>query len=411
MFSQAIKIAYLSESQKIWFIRANSGLYARNFRYGKIIAIKHLEEAMGKDLGDRLPSEDEIRSAMLKNEKYFEFVEDNKTSKSVKTLNRAGSNLLGQIKRFANDICAGDIVVTKNEEGGYSVGICTDDQAYIGGEPVVLPKIDGESSNGPVLKYKLRKSVTWGPSVSRSNLPHSVRRATRGQQTVTNLSDHKEKIFHLIYPFFTDGESLYFSNKITRQSDINAIVVGKLFENISLVEGLVDSILSEQSIDLNEVLKALNLKAFAEDGFVTCKAEFMSPGDMWCKIPLSQAKELIPQLVAGVVVCLLLTGQPEAAELVESSNRDSLELAIVSSETSDIFNEKFKPAEPSKGLKDLKEKLKKKRANLASVESARSAIEIKENLGLGLTNADTSRLEGFKYGVNVIELRGSYEAN
>lgn len=411
MINQSIKVAYLSEGQKVWFIRASSGAYARNFRYGKLVAIKHLEEAMGNALGEELPSEEEIRAAMFGNEKYFEFVEDNKTKKSIKTLNRTGINLLGQIKRFANDICAGDVIVTKNEDDGYSIGICTDGKPYIGAEPIVLPKLNDDAPSRPILKYKLRKSVVWGPSVSRADLPHSVRRATRGQQTVTNLSEHKEKIFHLIYPFFTDGESLYFSNKIRRQSDINALVVGKLFENISLAEGLIAAVLSDQSMDLNAIVDELHSRLFIGDDFVTCKAEFMSPGDMWCKVPLSQAKELLPQLVAGVVVCLALTGQPKAADIVEGAHSDSLVVEVSESSTSDIFNEKFKPAEPSKALRDIKEKLKKKKEQIAGVESTRSTLAIRDNLSLSLTSADTAKLEGFDYGINVIELRNSHENN
>ncbi|MGW7772145.1 hypothetical protein ACTWM0_04285 [Pseudomonas machongensis] len=405
-----MKVAYLNDNQKVWFIRASSGAYARNFRFGKLIAIKHLEEAMGNALGSEIPSEESIKDQLLKNPKYYEFVEDNKTKKNIKTLNRAGTNLLGQIKRFANDICAGDLIVTKNEDGGYSVGICTDSNAYISSEVVELPRPNEEAPAGPTLRYKLRKHVLWGPSITQANLPHSVRRATRGQQTVTNLSGHKEKIFHLIYPFFTDGESLYFSNKIRRQSDINALVIGKLFENVSLAEELIEALLSDAPIDVDAILNSLNLKLFSGGDLVTCKAEFMSPGDMWCKIPLSQAVDLIPQLVAGVFVCLLLTGQATASEFAEGDKQDSFEVAVGESTSSGIFNEKFKAAKPSKALKALQEKIKSKQQDLSEVESKRSTSGIKENLRLGLTDADTAKLEGFEYGINIIELRGSRES-
>lgn len=408
-----VKVAYLNKDQKVWFIRATKGTYAKNFKYGEMIAIKHLEEALGSSVGDSLPSEEEIRSALLQNSKYYDFIEDNITKKDKKTLNRSGSILLSQIKRFANDIEAGDIIVTKNEDNGYNIGICTDSNAYIDHSPVELPRENEDSPRGPILRYKLRKKVIWGPSISGKDLPHTVRRATRGQQTITNLSDHKVKIFHLIYPFFTDGEHLYFSNKIRKQGDINALVVGKLFENVSLAEKLIGALTSDSEENIDELVSQLNEAIFSDGSFVTCQAEFMSPGDMWCKIPLSQAKELVPQISAGVLACLLLTGQVEAIQLDnigDMSPNAVAELKInEDSPSTAMFKEKFKAAEPSTALKDLAKKLKEKTKEIERLESKRSTKEVQDNLKLNITSAETKNLEQFNYGINVIELRGLHE--
>jgi hypothetical protein len=413
--NDSIKIAYLHKNQKVWFIRASSGRYAKNFKYGGMIAIKHLEEALGSKLGDSLPSEEEIRAALLQNPKYYEFIEDNKTKKDKKTLNRQGNILLGQIRRFANDIEAGDIIVTKNEDNGYDIGVCAESQAYIDHTPVELPKPNDDAPKGPVLRYKLRKKVVWGPSIKGHNLPHSVRRATRGQQTITSLSEHKVKIFHLIYPFFTDGENLYFSNKIRKQGDINALVVGKLFENVSLAGKVIEALVSQGELDINGLIRQLNNGLFSDDEFVACQAEFMSPGDMWCKIPLSQAMELVPQLSAGVLACVLLTGQAEAVQLADVGDVSSNATAVIKvneqSPTADIFSEKFRPATRAKAFGRLAEKLQDKSVELNKFEEKRATKEIRENLKLEMTSADTSKLEKFKYGINIIELRGLNEAD
>ena len=413
--SGGIKVAFLNENQKIWFIRASSGKFAPNFQHAGIIAIRHLEEAMGNKLGAELPSEEEITRCLLQNDKYYEFVEDKKTGRDIRALNRPGRVLLSQIKRFANEIEAGDVIVTKNEVGGYNIGVCSDSQAYIDSEHVALPRLDEDSPVGPTLRYKFRKKVVWGPSVSHSDLPHTVRRATRGQQTISSLSDHKVKIFHLIYPFFTDGENLYFSNKIRKRGDINALVVGKLFENVSLASRFIEELVGAYDLNLTDIADQLNKSIFADGEFVACQAEFMSPGDMWCKIPLSAAFDLRNQVAAGVLVCLLLTGQSEAAQLGNVSEVSSSAVMVdqvnSDSPSTTIFNEKFKPAEPSKGFKELAEKLKKKSSEVEGFESERATKEIQENLKLQMPSIDTSRLEKFNYGINVIEFRGLNENN
>ncbi|HEP8445170.1 TPA: hypothetical protein VDU00_005991, partial [Pseudomonas aeruginosa] len=326
-----------------------------------------------------------------------------------------GSLLLSQIKRFANDIQAGDVIVTKNEGGGYDVGICVDSHAYIDNAPVEIPRENDESPKEPALRYKFRKKVVWGPSIDRSSLPQTVRRATRGQQTISNLSAHRVKIFHLIYPFFTDGENLYFSNKIKKQGDINALVIGKLFENVSLAEKLIQELTDDSELDISKLISQLNKDIFSLDSFVACQAEFMSPGDMWCKIPLSQVKELVPQLTAGVLVCLLLTGQVEAADIDNLSSIPPTATAVLqvneNSPSTAMFKEKFEGAKRSTALKEFSEKLKRKQAELEKLEEKRSTKEVRENLRLEVTSTKTEKLEKFNYGINIIELRGLNEGN
>ncbi|HHM4449493.1 TPA: hypothetical protein ACRMJN_004958 [Pseudomonas aeruginosa] len=415
MADTGIKVAYLNKDQKIWFIRASSGIYARNFRTGGVIAINHLEKILGNRLGSEVPSEGKLRSALLKNKDYYDFVVDNKTERETKKLNRRGLNLLAQIKRFAYDIQAGDIIVTKNETDGYNIGVCSESEAFVDHSPIELPRANDEIPKGPVLRYKFRKRVIWGPMINGKNLPHTIRRATRGQQTVTNLSKHKVKIFHLIYPFFTDGDHLYFSNKILKEGDINSLAVGKLFENISLAEKLIKELVSDGEIDSRKLLLLLQKQMFSETDFVSCQAEFMSPGDMWCKIPLSQAYDLITQVGTGVIICLLLTGQLSAAELETISNAKNAATAVVKinedSPSSSMFKDKFQPAKPSTALKGIARKLNDKSSELEKLESDRATREVKSNLQLEMTATRTEALEKFKYGINVIELRGVNENN
>jgi hypothetical protein len=416
MQNNSLKVALVKPDQKVWFIRSSTGIHARHFRSASLIAIGHLEDAFGGTVGDKIPSEEEIRKALLSNDDYSHF-KKNKEGKETKFLNRKGSILLGQTKRFVNDIKQGDLIVTKNEDGGYSVGICTDSQAYIEHTPVeiAIPEdVKRTAKDNIKLKHKLRKKVTWGPSISPNELPGAVRKATRGQHTITDLSPHKEKVFHLIYPFFTDGESLYFSSKIRRQGKIGALVVGNLFQNVSLAENLISQLISNKVISEELLLQLTKRAAFDQESAVTCQAAFMSPGDFWCKVPLLADSDFTGQIYAGILAFLVLTGQAEAVQfdpMLIAPAEISVTLKHEENDPESIFKDKLKEPEASPLLKQIAEKAQQNKAKLEEIERDRHTQEINENLELGITEANTNKLEGFKFGINVIEFRKKNENN
>ncbi|GIZ13643.1 hypothetical protein [Pseudomonas sp. NCCP-436] len=416
MQKESLKVALVKPEQKVWFIRSSAGIHARHFRSASLIAIGHLEDAFEGTIGDKIPSEDEIKKALLSNDKYSHF-KKNKDGKETKYLNRKGSQLLGQTKRFVNDIKQGDLVVTKNEDGGYNIGICTDSQAYIEHTPIelVIPEDAKRTARDRIeLKHKLRKKVTWGPSVSPNELPGAVRKATRGQHTITDLSPHKEKVFHLIYPFFTDGESLYFSSKIRRQGKIGALVVGNLFQNVSLAENLISQLLSNSIISEELLLQLTERNAFDQESAVTCQAAFMSPGDFWCKVPLLSESDFLGQVYAGVLAFLILTGQAETVQfdpMLIAPSEISATLKHKEDDPDSIFNDKLKEPEASPLLKQIAENAQRNKEVIEKIEKDRHTQEINDNLELGVTDANTSRLESFTFGINIIEFRKKNENN
>jgi len=407
---QDLKIALLTHEQNVWFIRAEKGKYAKHFRAGGVIAIEHLERAYGGNIPNELPTEEFLKAQLLTNEKYSEF-RDNTDGKESRKLNRSGFNVLSQIRRFANDIKCGDLIVTRNEkDDGYSFGICSDTIPYIDQAPIRIPTIKKDGTLGferSSLSYKLRKHVIWGPSISRSELPGAVRKATSGQQTVTSLNNHKEKIFHLIYPFFTDGESLFFSNKIKTSHRVNALAVGKLFQNVALIKSLSETLLSGDFSDLSQITQLIESAILlGKSDIVTCQAEFMSPGDMWCRIPLI-GDALTNQIFACVLACLLLTGQVKAEEIASLTNNDAIPTLTVKKDTSDIFNDRYKTPAVSQKLKSI---AKAAGSQAEIIESQDHSItEVKKSLNLSITKVDTEKLEGFEFGINVLEIGKSHE--
>lgn len=407
-----LKIALLSAEQNIWFIRAEKGRFAKHFRAGGVIAIEHLEKAYNGDIPNSLPTEEFLKVQLLANEKYSEFREVT-DGKEFRKLNRSGFNVLNQIKRFSNDIKCGDLIVTRNEsDDGYSFGVCSDSIPYIDHAPIRVTYQKEDGSLGferAVLTYKLRKKVIWGPSISRSELPGAVRKATSGQQTVTSLNAHKEKIFHLIYPFFTDGDSLFFSNKIRTNQRVNALAVGKLFQNVALIQALAGVLANGESVNLAELAKFVESSIGSKDvNAVTCQAEFMSPGDMWCKIPLGDG-DLMSQLFSCVLACLLLTGQVNANEIEELAAPKTAPTLTIKKDDADIFSDRYKAPAISSRLKAIAEAAGNQAEKNESKEQEASIVEVRNSLSLNLTKVDTRKLEEFEYGINVLEIGKSHE--
>lgn len=407
---QNLKIALIAKEQNVWFIRAEKGKYAKHFRAGGVIAIEHLERAYEGNIPDEVPSEEFLKAQLLNNKKYSEF-RDHTDGRENRKLNRSGFNLLSQIKRFANDIKCGDLIVTRNEkDDGYSFGICSETVPHIDHTPIRLPIIKEDGTLGfgrSSLDYKLRKRVIWGPSISRSELPGAVRKATSGQQTVTSLNNHKEKIFHLIYPFFTDGESLFFSNKIKTNHRVNALAVGRLFQNISLIKSLSETLFNEDFSDLIQLTRLIeNAVLMGKADVVTCQAEFMSPGDMWCRIPLA-GEALKNQIFATVLACLLLTGQVSAEEIASLTSNETVPTLSIKKDTGDIFSDRYKTPAMSQKLKSIAKAAGSQAENIES--QGRSISEVKSNLNLSLTKVDTEKLEAFEFGINVLEIGKSHE--
>ncbi|BCA30917.1 hypothetical protein [Metapseudomonas otitidis] len=415
MQKNSLKVALVNPDQKVWFIRSSAGDHARHFRSANIIAIGHLEDIFGGVIGSEIPTEEEIRKALLTNENYSHF-KKNKEGRETKYLNRKGSQLLTQTKRFVNEIKQGDLVVTKNEINGYSIGICTESTAYIEHTPIELAIPDEAKRtvrDNIVLKHKLRKKVTWGPSISPTELPGAIKKATRGRHTITDLSPHKEKVFHLIYPFFTDGESLYFSSKIRRQGSIGALAIGNLFQNVSLSEGLIRQLLGNSPISETQLLELARNVAFDHESAVTCQAAFMSPGDFWCKIPLIDSTDFTGQLYAGIFAVLILTGQAEAVQfdpMILDPSEISVTLKREEADAS-IFSDKLKEPEASPLLKEITKKAQISKNKIEEIGKDLRTKEINENLELGITEVNTNRLENFKFGINVIEFRNKNESN
>lgn len=404
-----IKVAHIDPTQRIWFVRSVSGMYAEHFKVGGLIATGHLSEIFGDGLRE-LPTLDDVRNKILSNDEYSTFHFNEKDKKNTKIFNGKGSKLYNAINKFGNEISAGDLVITKTASDGFMIGVCGSNEPYFSSEPVKLAKSETAEEDGSLrLEFTFRKKVVWGPTIHKKDVPEALQNSL-ARNTITELTTHKEMIYHLLYPFFTDGESLYFSNKIRTTGDINSAVIGKLFQNISLVGPLIAAILAGTSIDAESIIRLAEQSIFSDVILSTSKADFASPGDTWSKISLADftsAIEALPkQVVALAFGCLLITGTYafESASIDQEVSATAHESLVITQEKATPFNDKFKGAEPSQPISDIEEAIKRQRLGIEELKEKAYVGAIRDSLQLEIISPKTSNLESFEYGIKVYKL-------
>lgn len=407
----SIKVAHISEAQRIWFVRASSGTYARHFKEGSVIATDHLSEIFDEAKLTYLPSYQQVRSAALNNDKFSEFRYNEKEKKDVRVLTQSGSILISAINKFTSEISAGDLILTKNDAGDYMFGICSSSEAHFSRDPIELKSAEAADAtyrDRIKMNHTLRKSVQWGPTVKASEIPNSVKNSL-ARNTLTELSDLKEAIYHLIYPFFTDGKTLFFSNKIRSTDDINSAVIGKLFQNLSLVSPLMQAILDGEKLSPDKLINEVENSIFSNKILSTSKADFASPGDTWSKIPLVGSAELTANLVAGVIACLLITGIARLETDLSALGSKPPEAVATNGEQKDLpqmFNDKFEEPIKNSLIDEIKKNVLKNKAEIANLSNSAYVEEVQDSLKLEIAQPNTKNLENFEYGMRVYKIGG-----
>ncbi|WP_162633360.1 hypothetical protein [Pseudomonas sp. LG1E9] len=388
-----IKIARYEEGQKIWMVRADSGQYLENFMFGSVISIKHLDifyNFSDHDTKD-IPSDEAIRKSILSKANYRD--QNSKTPK----LNGSGQRSYNQIMHFLHDIKRGDLIVSL-DDNVVVIGVCRSSKAFFSKRG--LNKPDPEGGSTTKLPHTLRKKVDWGPRIPRSRAAGLLRAPFQAVHTISRLDKHWKEVFSLIYPFFTDGESLYFSQFIGTREEINGKVISKLFSNLSNVQPLLDEMLN--GVITNAFVDALvndELELAWESFDLTTKAFFMSPGGISSKLPLPAgiAKELAAKVLAVLVLINIgLISAEAAAEQLDEGNSTS----SIYTPGGMIKERDLKPSGEDNVGRMLGELVKGNAAQLEQIKKRQKAIKVKSKLKLTIPDYDTSVLEE-KGGVKV----------
>ena len=348
-----------------------------------------------------IPSFNDIQSMLLRKPEYTTTVDG--TKRTARKLNGKGTKKLRQISSFNEKIKKGDIIVSTDGDA-LVIGICSG-PAFFSADPVIIevPKDAEPEYRVPKMYHRLRREVVWGPRISRYNLPGAIKKTLQGQQTIIDLQKHWDKFYHLVYPFFVDENYLYISNKITSPGGVNNLALGGLLQNISLMQLFAREIEETGNIDLESIVRLLNFEISISDLSATIKADFMSPGDLWNRIPLEGFGDKAQGAILCIALTLILAGYANAEDFhVPSAPVTSVSETVSPDDmVSDIFRSpKKKVVKQGKVVQSVE----KNSAKLDEASARRHSKKIKSSLALNLPAVDTRSLENFEFGIPAIKV-------
>lgn len=293
-----IQIIEKPEGQRYWVVRAQGGDYVQHFRQGSTIAIAHLNPLNLPDEGNTpfVPELSELKKTIFVNE-----ARAGATAWKYRAQTR-----YGQVRTFVADMAIGDLVVT------------IDSSRLMVGRIVGHPKIDTvpvRVVHDPIenhyteMAFDLRRDVNWGPVIKRAHLPTAMKRSISARQTVFNIDNYWESLYHLLYPVFVHNNQLYLSTRIEQKEPISNFSISLLL--LVLTELEVFSRASEAlsvkgMIDFQELF---NTFLENDDFILSTTAEFMSPGSIWSQLGFSDKEG------KGIVIGALLFGAIFGVEL------------------------------------------------------------------------------------------------
>lgn len=262
-----MEIYQVPDERRYWVVRAESGRYYDHFTKYGVIALGHLNciEPQDTPEGQKFcPDEGEL-SDLFK--RYHDGKEHKKQSTSVQ---------LAQVKSFTYEMSVGDWVVTVGSSFvrfGRIVG-----NPYIANELLTVV-YDPEKGRKVDMDYKLRRSVVWGPSIRRKELPYGLIQSLKSNLTVFNLDRHWQAVHHSLYPAFIKDDQLFLSSKIRSDDEIKNYSVSAILNLLNEVEVIGKELANGNELDDFE--SSYDEYIDNEQLTITTKAQFHSPGDIW----------------------------------------------------------------------------------------------------------------------------------
>lgn len=204
------------EGQRVWVVRASGGAYLGHFSEHNLIAIGHVDVLQ--------LSEGPISSATLDQlQKSLQKSDPERAKSSV-------SSHVNQVRTFVSLIKRDDLVVTVNSDR-LSVGRVTG-EAYINHKPLKIER--GEDVFE--MRHNVRRSVVWGPSIPRKSVPATLEMTMLAHQTVFNIDDYWDSVYHLLYPCFHFDGKLYLSANINQTNALDNFSLSQFFLLLSGIE-------------------------------------------------------------------------------------------------------------------------------------------------------------------------------
>lgn len=302
------------KGRRYWVIRAESGLYYDHFIRNGLIALGHFNSlSIQLDDTDRFaPDEDWLKDAVAKKAQL-------KGSRK-----RQESVSLNQLKIFLYEIKEGDWVVTVGHNS-LRFGLVTGN-AYIKNEKIVV-YYGKENDRKVEMDFVLRRSVSWGPTISRRAMPYGLLSSLKANQTVFSLDKHWQAIYHSLYPVFSRGDALFLSLKIRSEKEISNYNVVQILSFLNEIELLAKEL--ENGLNSDNFNKAFQYYVSNNKFTLTTKAQFNSPGDIWNKLDFSGLKK--SKMAYAVVAYAMLFGNEHAGMdgIIDLESRQKLWQIVV----------------------------------------------------------------------------------
>jgi hypothetical protein len=256
------------EGQRVWVVRASSGQFVEHFARYSLVAIGHV---------DQIPlSDGAFETNDLNRLEQLLFKADPDRSRGSITSH------VNQVKAFVLDMKVGDLVVTLDS---YSLMVGrVNEEAFIDRKKLTLERFGRYPSE---LTFRLRRSVNWGPRMRRGDVPAALEMTLLAHQTVFNLDDHWEAIYHLIYPFFFHRDTFFLSTKIAQQEALDNFSIAQLFGLLSGIEAVAKTLSANEFTRTPNYLSLLSTYVESNRLTLTSQAEFMSPGTIWSRVKIT----------------------------------------------------------------------------------------------------------------------------
>lgn len=226
-------IPIVDPKKNYWVIRADGGFYFNHFIRNSFVALSHI---------DNLHLNTHSITSEVLNTISLSLPYHAKTSRQ------------SQVFRFIDKIKINDWIITIGKKE-IAIGIVKSG-----------PFLDGSGFDTKDYLLGLRRTVEWGTTIKRNELPYDLQIGLKCNQSLFNISKYHESLYHTLFPFFIKGSKVHTSLKIKAQTNIKTKDIIKVFELIDNIDEFCKESLKKEKTD-------------SSPSFV--KAQFKSPGDIW----------------------------------------------------------------------------------------------------------------------------------
>lgn len=233
------KLPNIPTSRKYWLLRTEGGEYYQQFKSEAFVSIGWNE---------------------VSEKKYTESVNKIEAEKLIQEANPEHKQIgliLGNIKKFFNEINIGDVVLIPSEGSQtISFGIVESD-VYID-EPTETQIDEGDCPH-----FKRRK-VKWLKDISKHKLDLKLFKMLQSRHTISNANDYAKEIDSSIYDFYIKGSYVHYSISIHKESNLTA----SNLRSLTNLPWILDEYVKDTDYDLDTLETTIYIKSPGKQEYI-----------------------------------------------------------------------------------------------------------------------------------------------